>query len=197
MILLILRIFSTAREAAAGQILTFGIISREMSFTDCLEADASWVGGRFRLLPTFTAAPHSPQCSLSTTPISNRWILLNVPTLLATLTRVSARIGSEWVLRPAGLIQALLPYRLPVSLATPDEICCGGRGPRNLTQRSEKILRSPNNGRSRLEWNRITCSTIPILAFRVIPRVHLAWGATETPSSRMRRGISPITSAKS
>ena len=33
----------------------------------------------------------------------------------------------------------------------PDEISCGGRGSRNLTQRCTKILRSLNDGRLRLE----------------------------------------------
>src|SRR5579872_2498879 len=116
MILPHLRTFSIAREAAARQILTLGIISWQTSFTSCLDADASWVAGRSRLLPAFTAASHLPQCSPSTMPMCNRCLLRNARTLLATPTRVSVRMGPEWVVRHAGLIHVLLRCRLPVSL---------------------------------------------------------------------------------
>jgi len=86
---------------------------------------------------------------------------------------------------------------LPVSLAMPDEIFCGGRRSRNLTQSCTKILRSLNDGRLGLEWKLITCSTIRISVFRVIRKAPLAWEVTGMPSSRMRRVISPITQAKS
>ena len=176
MILPYLRTFSIAREAGARQILTFGTISWRMSFTICLDTDVCWVAGRSRLLPAFTAASRLPQCSPSTMPISNRWLFRNVRTLLATLTRVSVRMGPEWVLRHAGLIRVLLRYRPPVSLAMPDEISCGGRRLRNLTHRCTKILRSLNDGRSRLEWRLITCSTIRILGFRVTHKVRFPLG---------------------
>src|SRR3984885_9591480 len=147
MILPRLRASSIAREAEARQILTFGTISWQMSFTGCLDADVCWVAGKSRLSATFIAAPHLPRCSTSTMPMCNHCLLRNVRTLLATLTRVSVRMGSEWVLLHAGLIQVHLRSRLPASLAMPGEISCGARDLRNLTQRCTKILRSLNDGR--------------------------------------------------
>src|SRR5271165_6917111 len=97
-----LKTFLIARAAEARRILTFGIISWQMSSTSCLDADVYWVAGRPRLLPAFTAASHLPQCSISTMPLCNRCLPRNVRTLLATLTRVSARMGPEWVLCHAG-----------------------------------------------------------------------------------------------
>src|SRR5690349_225340 len=166
MILPRLKTFSIEREAEARQILTFGIISWQMSFMVCLDADVSWVGGRSPVLPAFTAGSRLPLCSTSTMPMCNRCLLRNVRTLLATPMRVPVRMGPEWVLRRAGSIQALLRYRLPVSLAMPDEISCGGRRSRSLTQRCTKILQSLNDRRLQLEWKLITCSTIRILEFR-------------------------------
>src|SRR5580693_7352212 len=98
------------------------------------------MAGKSRLLPTFIAASHLPQCSPSTMPMCNHCLLRNVRTLSAILTRVSVRMDPEWVLLHAGLIQVLLRYRLPVSLAMPDEISCGARDSRILTQRCTKIL---------------------------------------------------------
>src|ERR1700734_1092008 len=149
MILKHLRISSIARGAAARQILTFGIISWRTLFTTCLDAAVCWVVGGPRGLPALIAAFHSHQCSPSTMPIYNRWILQSVRTSSATPTRVSVRTGPEWVLRRAGLIQVLLPYRRPVSLAMPDEISCEGRRSRNLTPRCTRILRSRNDERLR------------------------------------------------
>src|SRR5580704_9987979 len=166
-----LRTSSIARETGARQILTFGIISWQTLSTICLDADVSSEAGRFRLLSVFIAESHLPQCSPSTMPMCNHCLLRNVRTLLATLTRVSVRMGPEWVLLHAGLIQMLSRYRLGASLAMPDEISCGARDLRNLTQRCTKFLRSLNDGRLRLEWKLITCSTIRILVFRVIHKV--------------------------
>jgi hypothetical protein len=42
-------------------------------------------------------------------------------------------LGPQWALRRAGSIQVHLRYRLPASLATPDEASCGNLGSRNLT----------------------------------------------------------------
>src|SRR5580700_3734190 len=192
-----LRTSSIARGAADHQALTFGIASWRTSFTLRLDAAVYWVGGGSRALRALIAASHLPRCSPSTMPIYNRWILQSVRTSSATPTRVSVRTGPEWALRLAGLIQVLLRYRRPVSLAMPDEISCAGRRPRNLTHRCTKTLRSRNDGRLRLEWKLITCSTIRILAFRAIHKVRFPWEATGTPSSRMRRAISPLTRAKS
>src|SRR5580704_63382 len=171
MILRHLRTSSIARGAAAHQILTFGIISWQMSFTICLDAAVCWVAGGSHLWPPFIAASHLPRCSPSTMRIYNRWILQSVRTLSAIPTRVSVRTGPEWALHRAGLIRVLLRYRRPVSLAMPDEISCGGRRSHNLTNRCTKTLRSRNDGRLRLEWKLITCSTIRILAFQVIHKV--------------------------
>src|ERR1700733_2384260 len=197
MILLRLRIFSIAREAGAPQILTLGIISWQMPSTGCRDGGIVWVAGRPRLLPTFIAASHLRRCSPSTTPIYNRSILPNVQTWLATLTRGSVQTGPKWARGHAGTIQVLLRYRRPVSLVMPDEIFCGGLDSRNLTRRCTRIFRSRNDGSLRSEWKLITCSTIRILVFRVIPKVRFLWEATGTPSSKMRRVISPITQAKS
>src|SRR3984957_10999062 len=197
MILLRLRIFSIAKEAGAPQILTFGIISWRMPFTGCRDGGVFWVAGRPRLLPTFIAASHLPPCSPLTTPIYNRSIRPNVPTWLATLTRVSVQMGPKWARCHAGSIQVLLPYRRPVSLAMRDEIFYGGLDSRNLTQRCTRIFRSRTDRSLRSEWKLITFSTIRILVFRVIPKVRFLWEATGTPSSKMRRVISPITQAKS
>src|SRR5580658_6854138 len=103
----------------------------------------------------------------------------------------------EWVLLHAGLIQVLLRYRRPVSLAMPGEISCGGRDLRNLRQRCTKILRSLNDGRLRLEWKLLTCSTIRILVSRVIHKVRFPWEVPGMPSSRMQRVISPPTQVRS
>src|ERR1700688_1370895 len=173
-----------AREAEARQISTFGIISWQMSFTNCPDTGVCWVAGRSLLLPAFIAAYHSPQCSLSTMPMCNRCLPRNVRILLATLTRASVRMEPEWARRHAGLIQVLLRCRLPVSLAMPDEIACGDRRLRNLTQRCAKIFRSPDDGRLRLEWKLTTFSTIQILVFRVIPRARFPSAAMGMPSSR-------------
>ena len=151
-----------------------------------------WLAGLGCCQP-FIAAPHLLQCSLSTMPMCKGCLSMNVRTLLATLTQVAVRMGPEWVPWPAGLIQVLLPFRLRGSLAMPDEICCGGRSLRNLTQRCTKILQSVKNGSLRLEWKLITCSTIRILEFRVIHKVRFPLEATGMPSSRMRRVILPIT----
>src|SRR5580700_6677886 len=197
MILKHLRTSSIAKGAAAHQILTFGIISWLTSFTICLDAAVCWVGGRSRLLRAFIAASHLPRCSTSTMPIYNLWILQSVRTSSATPTRVSVQTGPEWALRHAGLIRVLLRYRQPVSLAMPDEISCGGRRSHNLTHRCTKILRSLNDGRLRLEWKLITCSTIRILVSRVIHKVRFPWEVPGMPSSRTRRVISPLTQARS
>src|SRR5580704_14551743 len=155
------------------------------------------MAGRSRLLPAFTAASRLPQCSASTMPMCNHCLLRSVRTLLATPTRVPVGMGPAWVLRHAGLIRVLLRCRPPVSLAMPDEISCGDRDLRNSTQRCTKISRSLNDGRLRLEWKLITCSTIRILVFRVIHKVRFPWEVPGMPSSRMRRVISPLTLAKS
>src|SRR5580693_5738427 len=105
-------------------------------------------------------------------------------------------MGPEWALRRAGLIQALLRFRRPVSLARPDETSCGGLGSSNLIHRYTKTLRSRNDGRSRLGRKLITFSTIRILAFRVTPKVRFSWEERGMPSSRIRRVISPLTPAK-
>ncbi len=138
-------------------------------------ADVYWAAGRSRLLPAFIAGPHLPRCSPLTMPTCNRCLFRNAQTLLATLMRESVRTEPGWALCRAGLIQVLLRYHRPVSLAMPDEICCGDRGSRNLTQRCTKILQLFMSGRSRLEWKLITCSTIRILAFRVILKVRFPW----------------------
>src|SRR5580704_2075246 len=192
-----LRTSSIARETEARQILTFGIISWQMPVTICLDADLSSVAGRSRPLSAFIAESHLPRCSPSTMPMCNHCLLRNVRTLSAILTRVFVRMDPEWVLLHAGLIQVLLRYRLPVSLAMPDEISCGARDSRNLTRRCTKILRSLNDERLRLEWRLITCSTIRILVSRVIHKVRFPWEVPGMPSSRMRRVISPLTLAKS
>src|SRR5580698_9888857 len=155
------------------------------------------MAGRSRLLPTFTAASRLPQYSTSTMPMCNHYLLRNVRTLLAILTRVSVRTGPEWVPLHAGLIQVHLRYRLPASLAMLGEISCGARDLRNLTQRCTKILRSLNDGKLRLEWKLITCSITRILVSRVIHKARFRWEAPGMPSSRMRRVISPLTQAKS
>src|ERR1700733_3913749 len=155
------------------------------------------MAGSFPPLPTFTAVSRLPQCSPSTMLMCNHCLLRNVRTLSAILTPVSVRMDPERVLLRAGLIQVLLWYRLPVSLAMPDEISCGARDLHNLTQRYIKILRSLNDERLRLEWRLITCSTIRILVFQVIHKVRFPSEVTGTPSSRMRRVILPQTQAKS
>src|SRR5580698_2704536 len=146
-----LRTFSIAREAVARQILIFGIISWQTSPTICRDADVSWGAGKSRRLPAFIVASRLPQCSTSTTPKSNRRVSRSVLTWLATLTRVSVRTGPRSVLRHAGLIPVHLAYRLPVSLAVPDEICFGAWHSRNLMQRCTKISRSLTDERLRLE----------------------------------------------
>ena len=132
-----------------------------MPRTSCQDPDVSWAAGRSRLLPAFIAAPLLPRCSPSTMPICNGCLFRNVRTLLATLTRVPVRMGPKWVPCHAGSIQVLLQYRLRVSLAMPDEICCGDRRLRNLTRRCTKILQSVKNGSLRLEWKLITCFNHP------------------------------------
>src|SRR5580692_6438619 len=196
MILKHLRISSIARGAAARQILTFGIISWRTLFTTCLDAAVCWVVGGPRGLPALIAAFHSHQCSPSTMPIYNRWILQSVRTSSAIPTRVSVRTAPEWALRRAGSTREHLRYRQPVNLAMPGEISCGDRRSHSLTHRCTRILRSLNDERSRLEWKLITYSTIRILAFRVIHKVRFLWGATGMPSSKMRRVISPLTQVK-
>src|SRR5580692_2861268 len=191
-----LRTSSIARETEARQILTFGIISWQMPVTICLDADLSSVAGRSRPLSAFIAESHLPRCSPSTMPMCNHCLRRNVRTLSAIHTRVFVRMDPEWVLLHAGLIQVLLRYRLPVSLAMPDEISCGARDSRNLTQRSTKTLRSQSEGRLRLGWKLITCSTIRILVFRVIHKARFPWEVTGTPFSRTRQAISPQTSAR-
>ena len=77
---------------------TFGTISWRMSFTICLDADVSWVAGRSRLLPAFTAAFHLPRCSTSTMPICNRWLIPERPDLVgnpyAGVCPNGARVGT-------------------------------------------------------------------------------------------------------
>ena len=83
-----------------------------------------------------------------------------------------ARVGT----RSAGLIQVLLRSLLRGSLAMPDEICCGDRRSRNLTQPCTKNLQSVKNGSLRLESKSITCSTIRISEFRAIRKVRFTLG---------------------
>src|SRR5580698_8609570 len=103
------------------------------------------------------------------------------------------RMGPPYALRRAGLIRLLSQFRLPESLAMPDETSCGDPGSRNSTRRFTKLLRSPNDGRLRWEWKLITFSTTRILVFRVIHKARFRWGVMGMLFSRTRQVISPIT----
>ena len=74
-------------------------------------------------------------------PMCNRWLFRNVRTLIGNPDAgVCPNGASSGHVRHAGSIQVLLRYRLPVSLAMPDEISCGGRRSRNLTHRCTKTF---------------------------------------------------------
>src|SRR5580698_3264244 len=197
MILQGLRTFSIVREVVAGQTSISGITSWQMPLTSCQDPDLSWAAGRSPPLQVFIAAFHLPPCSTLIMPIYNRCSFRSARTLLAIPMWASARTGPGWVRWPAGLIPMHLRYRLPVSLGMPDEISCGARHSRNSTQRCTRILRSLADERLRLEQRLITSSTARILESQVIHKVRFPWEATGMPSSRMRRGISPLTQVKS